>query len=198
MNDDSSLTSSMGQSSAAVAMANDALDNARRAAASSRMKRAKSPSPPASPSSYYFVNNPNLVQSTAKHIDNNSDIIGSGRDLDLKHNDSAFHAIATLLTQRLLPKIENARTHYTITTEDAALFQKMLPSSVRQDFVIALRYRLQLTKMGFGSQACELVTMQCQKLGLERDNLNVLLDLNLPLAARAGKSVSLGATLNLL
>ena len=46
-------------------------------------------------------------------------------------------------------------------------------------------------KMGVGSKESELVelTMQCQKLGLERDNLNVLFDLNLPPATSAGKSV---------
>ena len=137
------------------------------------------------------------MQSTAKHIGNNNISSSSSCELDLKHNDNAFHAIATLLTERLLPKIENARTHYTITPEDAEFFQKMLPSSVRQEFVIALRYRLHLMTMGLSSQACELVTMQCQKLGLERDNLNVLFDLNLPLAARAGKSVSFSATLKL-
>jgi len=200
MNDDSSLYS-MGQSSAAVAMANDAIANARRAAASSRMKRAASPSPPkycaaitpASPASY-FVNNPNLMGSTTKHGDNKMKDISSGRDLDLKHNDNSFHVIATLLTERLLPKIHASpeKTHYTMTTEDVAFFQKMLPYSMRRGFVDALRYRLQLMKMGVGSKGSELVelTMQCQKLGLERENLNVLFDLNLPPATSAGKSVS--------
>jgi hypothetical protein len=201
MNDDSSLYS-MGQSSAAVAMANDAIANARRAAASSRMKRAASPSPPkyraamtpASPASY-FVNGPNLMGSTTKNSDNNvKHTTGGGRDLDLKHNDNSFHVIATLLTERLLPKIHASpeKTHYTLTTEDAAFFQKMLPSSMRRGFVDALRYRLQLMKMGVGSKGSELVelTMQCQKLGLERENLNVLFDLNLPPATSAGKSVS--------
>jgi hypothetical protein len=200
MNDDSSLYS-MGQSSAAVVMANDAIANARRAAASSRMKRAASPSPPkyraqmspASPASY-FVDSPALMGSTTKHGNKNIKNISSDRDLDLKHNDNSFHVIATLLTERLLPKIHASpeNTHYTITTEDAAFFQKMLPSSVRRGFVEALRYRLQLMKMGVGSKESELVelTMQCQKLGLERDNLNVLLDLNLPPATHAGKSVS--------
>lgn len=205
MNDDSSLYS-MGQSSAAVAMANDAIANARRAAASSRMKRAASPSPPkyraamtpASPASY-FVNGPNLMGSTTKHGDNNvKDTTSGGRDLDLKHNDNSFHVIATLLTERLLPKIHASpeKTHYTLTTEDAAFFQKMLPSSMRRGFVDALRYRLKLMKMGVGSKGSELVelTMQCQKLGLEREDLNVLFDLNLPPATSAGKSVSFHCT----
>ena len=204
MNDDSSL-SSMGPSSAAVAMANDAIDNARRAAASSRLKRAASPSPPkyyvpraapASPASH-FVNSPHnrIAGSTAKCDGNIGSIgnIGSGRDLDLKHNDNAFGIVAKLITERLLPTMdaspENTRS---LTAEDAAFIQKMLPTSARRAFVDALRYRLQLHKMGVVSHDSELVTliMLCQKMGLERDNFNVLLDLDLPRGDGVGESVS--------
>jgi hypothetical protein len=203
MNDDSSL-SSMGPSSAAVAMANDAIDNARRAAASSRLKRAASPSPPkyhvpraapASPASY-LVNNycpPNRMAGSTAGINVGIDNIGGGRDLDLKHNDSAFGIIAGLITARLLPTMdaspENTRS---LTAEDAAFIQKMLPASARRAFVDALRYRLQLHKMGVGSHDSELVklVLLCQKMGLERDNFNVLLDLDLPRGDGGRESVS--------
>jgi hypothetical protein len=203
MNDDASL-SSMGPSSAAVAMANDAIDNARRAAASSRMKRAASPSPPkyhvppapASPASY-FVNSSHNQMVTAKYDSGIGGIsgIGGDRDLDLKHNDNAFVVIARLITERLLPKMDASQehAHFSLTVEDAAFFQKMLPASARRAFVDALLYRLQLIKMGVGSHNSELVKLitLCQKLGLERDNFNVLLDLDRPRGDSGVGSVSL-------
>ena len=56
----------------------------------------------------------------------------------------------------------------------------MLPLSVRKAFVDALRYRLQLLRSGVGSQesAVGKVTMQCQLLGLDRENMNLLLILD--------------------
>ena len=167
-------TSSIGQASAAVAMANDAIDKARRAAASSRNKRNS------------------VAQYDNLKVENNSP------DLDLKNNDNAFHVLATLVTERLLPKLEASpdNTHYTLTAEDAAFFQKMLPYSVRRGFVDALRYRLQLLKVGVGSRNSTIgkLTMQCQMLGLDRDNLNALLDLS----QSAGMSVSIHVLLHLL
>ena len=167
-------TSSIGQASAAVAMANDAIDKARRAAASSRNKRNS------------------VAQYDNMKVENNSP------DLDLKNNDNAFHVIATLVTERLLPKLEASpdNTHYTLTAEDTAFFQKMLPYSVRRGFVDALRYRLQLLKVGVGSRNSTIgkLTMQCQMLGLDRDDLNALLDLS----QSAGMSVSLHVLLHLL
>lgn len=178
--------SSIGQASAAVAMANDAIDNARRAAASSRSKRSAA----AAEQSKYMP--PSPARSTpgggggSGRKNNNSD-----PDPDLKHNDSAYHVIATLLTERLLPKIEEAgpgSTHYTLTSEDVAFFQKMLPYGVRRSFVDALRYRLQLMKCGVGNKHSALgkLTMSCQMLGLDRESMNVLLDLN----SSAGTRVS--------
>ena len=167
-------TSSIGQASAAVAMANDAIDKARRAAASSRNKRNS------------------VAQYDNMKVENNSP------DLDLKNNDNAFHVLATLVTERLLPKLEASpdNTHYTLTAEDTAFFQKMLPYSVRRGFVDALRYRLQLLKVGVGSRNSTIgkLTMQCQMLGLDRDDLNALLDLS----QSAGMSVSLHVLLHLL
>lgn len=204
MNDDAS---SIGAASAAVAMANDAIDNARRAAASSRNRRKNAAPPPAAqnymysapskppPSHAPHTPNPNPIPGTAEFVKNSpGSFSNSGNkfttpvtggaaqsELDLKHNDNAYHVIATLVTERLVPKIHAnpGSAHYTLTSDDTAFFQKMLPYSVRRSFVDALRYRLQLVKSGIGSRHSALgkLSMQCQMLGLERENLNVLLDL---------------------
>ena len=120
MLDDASMIS-MGQSSTALAMANDAIDNARRAAASSRMKRASSPPPPvhhrkqqqqqyhqqpshnhaAETNNLEYVNEDNTTY-TESIIDISSPSNISSRDLedlDLKHNDAAFNVVATLLCE---------------------------------------------------------------------------------------------------
>jgi len=167
-------TSSLGHASAAVAMANDAISNARRAASEARNRRENCGST--------FATTWNAQKKESSHSQVRSGTTPA--DLDFKSNDDAFVVIATLVTERLLPKLEASPgcTHYTMTADDAAFFQKMLPYSVRRCFVDALRYRLQLIKSGDPrvSQESPLgrLTMQCQLLGLERDTMNVLLDLS--------------------
>ena len=198
--------SSIGHASAAVEMANNAIDNARRAAASSRSKRTAVTSPAAnsttpnsnipaefmmkheSGSTYSAVTNKSRLQNNNNNSNNVAHM--SSNNMDLKHNDSAFIVLATLLTERLLPKVNSTpgTTHYTLTSEDAAFLQKMLPYSVRKTFVEALRYRLQLLKSGVGSKDSSVgkLSMQCMMLGLDRSSLNVLLELS----SSAGVSVS--------
>jgi len=198
--------SSIGHASAAVEMANNAIDNARRAAASSRSKRTAVTSPAAnattpnsnipaefmmkheSGSTYSAVTNKSRVPGNKNNNVNVAHM--SSNNMDLKHNDSAFIVLATLLTERLLPKVNSTpgTTHYTLTSEDAAFLQKMLPYSVRKTFVEALRYRLQLLKSGVGSKDSSVgkLSMQCMMLGLDRSSLNVLLELS----SSAGVSVS--------
>lgn len=200
--------SSIGNASAAVAMANNAIDNARRAAASSRSKRTAVTSPAAnattpnsnipaefmmkheSGSTYSAVTNKSRLPGRTNNNNSNNVAQMSSNNMDLKHNDSAFIVLATLLTERLLPKVNSTpgTTHYTLTSEDAAFLQKMLPYSVRKTFVEALRYRLQLLKSGVGSKDSSVgkLSMQCMMLGLDRSSLNVLLELS----SSAGVSVS--------
>ena len=165
-------TSSLGQASAAVAMANDAISNARRAASEARNRRENYAS--------------TFATAGWKKESPNSQVRSgtTAADLDLASNDDAFVVIATLVTERLLPKLEASPgcTHYTMTADDAAFFQKMLPYSVRRCFVDALRYRLQLIKSGDPRVSRESplgrLTLQCQLLGLARKTMNVLLDLS--------------------
>mmetsp|Transcript_57336 Transcript_57336/g.121661 ORF Transcript_57336/g.121661 Transcript_57336/m.121661 type:complete len:712 (-) Transcript_57336:221-2356(-) len=224
MNDDAS---SIGQASAAVAMANDAIDNARRAAASSRSRRAAAAAAAAAASSSQSQLQPRASYDYGSAPSGGSAVMANRSDggapqtptrstrpvpgaadfaksgpvghggggggsppslsssssySDLRHNDNAYHVIATLVTERLMPKIDASpeSTHYTVTAEDTAFFQKMLPHSVRKSFVDALRYRSQLLKSGVGSRDSALgrLTMHCQMLGLDRDHSNVLLDLS--------------------
>lgn len=233
---------SMGQSSTALAMANDAIDNARRAAAFSRMKRASSPSPVHTHRKQQQQQQYHQHSSSSHHADTNLEYVNQSgdnttyaesdhttmindmsspsnissrdlEDLDLKHNDAAFNVVATLLCERLLPKIDMTleelvsssppphTNHYTISAEDVTFFQKMLPNSVRRDFVNALRYRLNLLRVvgsnsGIvhhhdgdeeGGGGCEQLSLQCQMLGLDRNgNMNLLLDNNFT----TGKRVS--------
>jgi len=164
----SSSTVSGGSASAAVAMANNAIENARRAAASSRKSR-------------------NMDK--IRGFNNSSSNLGAtkssgadGSNFDLINNDNAYHVIATLITDRLLPKVQAHSTFYTLTNEDRAFFSKMLPYSVRRKFVDALRYRLQLinssNRRGKGNSALVNLTKQCQVLGLDKENMNPLLDLS--------------------
>ena len=196
--------SSIGHASAAVEMANNAIDNARRAAASSRSKRTAVTSPAANATPNSNIPADFMMKhesgSTYSAVTNKSRLPGnnknnvahmSSNNMDLKHNDSAFIVLATLLTERLLPKVNSTpgTTHYTLTSEDAAFLQKMLPYSVRKTFVEALRYRLQLLKSGVGSKDSSVgkLSMQCMMLGLDRSSLNVLLELS----SSAGVSVSI-------
>ena len=175
--------SSIGQASAAVAMANDAIDNARRAAASSRSRRAAQQA-----AAGYSSSGGQQLTTSYSGAAGAAAGIQTASEMDLKNNDNAYHVIATLVTERLLPKVIESSTHYTLTADDTAFFQKMLPYSVRRSFVDALRYRLQLYKSGVGSRKSSVgkLSMQCQMLGLDRENLNVLLDLS----SSAGMSVS--------
>lgn len=119
-----------------------------------------------------------------------------GDNMDLKNNDNAYHVVATLIVDRLLPKLSTATatqsiTHYSLTPDDVAFFQQMLPQSVRTSFVDALRYRLQLIKSGVGSVNSPLgrLNMHCQLLGLERVGRgNALLMLDAGFNVSSGRS----------
>lgn len=185
---------SLGQSNAAVAMANSAIDNARRAAATSRSRREEEYT--ATPTEMYRSqfdrpSTPKLhpVPGTAEYVKNDYAHLsfkgGAGdkssgsvsTELDLKHNNNAYHVVATLVTDRLLPKLAANSSYYTVLQADVEFFGQMLPPSVRRAFVEALRYRLENNKSSLGEfTPLEKITMQCQMLGLNRER-NVLLDL---------------------
>lgn len=176
---------SVGQASAAVAMANSAIDNARRAAATSRSRRLVSGEDERTEQHRPFdrptTPKTNPIPGTAEYVRNdaaypNGSTMGSkssAADLDLKHNDNAYHVVATLLTDRLLPKLSANSSFYTVSEADVEFFAQMLPYSVRRAFVDALRYRLQNTSP---ETPLGRLSLQCQMLGLDREK-NVLLDL---------------------
>ena len=186
--------SSIGQASAAVAMATDAIDNARRAAANSRNRRAANPSKSSSASGEWAEPSPPVAPANGEGGAAGGAAAPPSSYSDLKHNDNAYHVIATLVVERLLPKVDGAppgSTRYSLTDDDDAFLRRMLPPKVRRGFVEALRYRLQLLRSGVGSRRGALgkLTMQCQMLGLDRDaGSNALLDL--ANGSGGGKSVS--------
>lgn len=173
---------SLGQASAAVAMANSAIDNARRAAETSRSRRMLSregdEQPPNHPFDRPSTPKLNPIPGTAEFVRNDSvhpdrSASKASADLDLKHNDNAYHVVATLVTDRLLPKLSANSTFYTVSEADVEFFDQMLPHSVRKAFVYALRYRLQNSST---DTPLGRLNSRCQMLGLDRDR-NVLLDL---------------------
>ena len=170
MNGSSSTTSSGGSASAAVAMANGAIENARRAARSSRKSR-----------KIDLFHGKARYSSSSGLSASKSGVSDSG-NFDLKSNDNAYHVIATLITDRLLPKLHANSSFYTLTSEDTAFFQKMLPYSVRRKFVDAVRHRLLLIKRSDArvkaNSALVNLTKQCQMLGLDQEKMNALLDLS--------------------
>lgn len=184
------------QASIAVALANSAIDNARRAAATSRSRRAVSgeedttmqnmannshlPSDtPQTPRANPIPGTAEFVRNDATYANSLAGAIVSGRskapatDLDLKHNDNAYYVVATLVTDRLLPKLSTNSSFYTLSPADIDFFSQMLPHSVRRAFVDALRYRLRRSSV---ETPLGRLSAQCQMLGLDREK-NVLLDL---------------------
>ena len=186
-----------GEASAAVAMANSAIDNARRAAATSRSRRmvakvdavmrsnqkeqAHPFDKPTTPSMNSALGSADYVRNDAANSNSSADVsfIGaqmgtsSATDLDMKRNDNTFHIIATLLTDRLLPKLSANSSFYTLSEADIEYFTRMLPRSVRIAFVDALRYRLQNPST---ESPLKRLLLQCQILGLDNER-NVLLEL---------------------
>ena len=206
---------SLGQSNAAVAMANSAIDNARRAAATSRSRREEEYT--ATPTEMYRSqfdrpSTPKLhpVPGTAEYVKNDYAHLrfkgGDGdkssgsvsTELDLKHNDNAYHVVATLVTDRLLPKLAANSSYYTVSQADVEFFGQMLPPSVRRAFVEALRYRLENHNSSLGEfTPLEKITMQCQMLGLNRER-NVLLDLGKGSGMTVSISLSMKDAINAL
>lgn len=100
-------------------------------------------------------------------------------ELDLRHNDNAFHVVANLVTDRLLPKIASpGADSYELNEADRTFIDQMLPGTVRRSFVEALRFRVGLLPSEPRLDETPLMTLtrQCHRLGLGRPDVdNVLL-----------------------
>jgi len=100
--------------------------------------------------------------------------------LELHRNDNAFHVLANLLVEFLQAKLSQDGRTVVLQPEDRVRMERVLPESVRLDFIDAVRHRLRRIRNRHASSTTtwplqhslsnlELVTLQCQELGLDRD-----------------------------
>ena len=82
--------------------------------------------------------------------------------LDLMHNDNAFHVIADLVLQ---PFKRGAN----LSPEARAQLDSTVPQQMRESFVEAVRYRLQHNCPPGSSQHIHAVTRKCQVLGFDKE-----------------------------
>ena len=110
-------------------------------------------------------------QSTASSISS-----GSRKEMDLKHNDNAFHVVANLVLDKFQAKMTPGDTFLTLDASDIAELDQMVPPSVRISFVESLRYRLEHNCPTNSDLNIHALTRECGDLGLDRQgNSNPLL-----------------------
>lgn len=89
------------------------------------------------------------------------------RNLDLSHNDNAFHVLADLVVKHFNEKKAAGVT--TFTQADRAALEPMMTDSVRLSFVEAVRYRLVHNCPADSETNLHILTRQCRELGLDQD-----------------------------
>lgn len=94
----------------------------------------------------------------------------SRRNLDLKHNDNAFHVVANLVIDRFQSQIPPGATSYTLSEEDVAHLDQMVPASVRTSFVEAIRYRLVHNCPEDSTSQVHVLTRQAKMYGLDKED----------------------------
>lgn len=190
----SQLDETSPQVASAVALANAAIDSARKASLASSPRgapppkqgyRAGSYSPAVSATPASITDSPPGAGGGQQHFSSSASVTPSvirrtpSHDLDLKHNDNAFHVVANLVSERLMGKVTPGATSYTLDPSDAAYLDQMLPMTVRRSFVDALRYRVKICPPEGDPRETSLhvLTRRCSNLGLDRaDGVNPLLN----------------------
>lgn len=98
------------------------------------------------------------------------------RELDLKHNDNAFHVVANLVLEKLQAKMAPGDTFLTLDAADIAHLDQVVPPSVRMSFVEAVRFRLEHNCPLGSDLNVHALTRECGELGLAaQGNSNPLL-----------------------
>ena len=98
----------------------------------------------------------------------------STRALDLKQNDNSFHVIANLVVDRFEEYLDAGVATLNLTEEDRRQLDRIVPESMRNNFVEAVRYRLAASSEG-SQQSLHLVLRKCRALGLDREgNQNLM------------------------
>lgn len=96
----------------------------------------------------------------------------SSKDLDMKHNDNAFHVVANLVLDRFRSRITGNATSLDVTESDRAYLDQMLQPSVKKSFVEAVRFRLENNCPPDSEIPIHILTRECQELGLDREGDN--------------------------
>lgn len=87
--------------------------------------------------------------------------------LDLRHNDNSFHVMANLVVEFLETKLTSDGQTMVLQPVDRMRMERLLPASLRLDFIDAVRFRLDRTPPQ-PRTPLDFLTLQCQELGLDR------------------------------
>jgi hypothetical protein len=94
--------------------------------------------------------------------------------LDLRKNDTQFHIIASVVVGKFQHNLTSGATSITLTARDKQQLDRMVPQAQRQNFVEAVRMRLQ-SSPEHSRMPIHVVCQSCHALGLDRDMaLNLL------------------------
>lgn len=97
-------------------------------------------------------------------------------NLNLRHNDNAFHVLASLLVEffhaRLVVEHHDGEDKriVNISSEDKTGLQRLLPKTAMWDFVDAVSYRLEMTPV-VPTTPIHSLTVQCQELCFDKDEI---------------------------
>jgi hypothetical protein len=106
--------------------------------------------------------------------------------LNLHHNDNTFHVLASLVVEFIEARLTPNGKTVVLQPEDKAKLERVLPETIRMDFIDAVRYRLERTP-DHAATPIDFVTLQCRDLGLHCDGrLNPIL-----VAGKLGENPSL-------
>jgi hypothetical protein len=94
--------------------------------------------------------------------------------MDFMKNDNSFHVVASLLVDKFEEALKSEAKFIKVTEEDKIQIERMIPESARENFVAALRFRLDEAPE-FSRLPIHTVTRNCHKLGMTRlDEQNIL------------------------
>jgi len=109
---------------------------------------------------------------TAPHRMSSGDVmsVASSRrtPLDLHNNDNSFHVMANLLVEFLESKLSEDRQTIVLNPDDRTRMERVLPESIRLDFIDAVRYRISIAPPE-PVTPLDFLTVQCQELGMDRE-----------------------------
>ena len=117
---------------------------------------------------------PETITATSPRAQKEETQHSKGDQMEFMNNDNSFHVIASLLVDKFEETLKKEASFIKISEEDKEQINSILPESARENFVAALRYRLN-DAPEFSRLPLHTVTRNCSKLGLDRlDTQNIL------------------------